>query len=196
LLLLGGSGRRIFCWAGSLTVTGKEPATCTLSTGEEKKEGSKLLRLKLPDSSSPPSLSLASSGTSTLGGSSTLKASELNGERVLAGSLLRAGLAKMYCTFSSFSPSGMKPVRSGALSCWKGSVLLLARSTDSRNPGLKVDVVKGRGSRGELWTLRGLARGESKYWISRLFNPPEGSTLFAAALASAAELSLIPVTSL
>ena len=167
MLLLGGSCLRRFCWAGSLTVTGKDPATCTLSTGEEKKEGSKLLRLKLPDSSP---LSFGNSGTRTFGGSSTLNASELNGERVLAGSLLRAGLAKMYCTFSSFSPSGMKPVRSGALSCWKGSVLLLARSTDSRNPGLRVDVVKGRGSRGELCTLSGFARGESKYWISTLFN--------------------------
>ena len=175
---------------------GREPATCTLSTGEEKKEGSKLLRLKLPDSSSSSSTKSGTS-SSTLGGSSTLKASELNGERVLAGSLVRAGLAKMYCTFSSFSPSGMKPVRSGALSCWRGSVLLLARSIDSRKPVLAVDVVNGRGSRGALCTLSGLARGESKYSISTLFNSlVAGSTLFEEDLASAAELSLIPVTSL
>merc|ERR1719394_207043 len=62
-LLLGGpcsttGGRLMFCWGGSRTVMGREPATCTLSTGE----GNKLLRLKLPDSSFSSSTKSGTSG--------------------------------------------------------------------------------------------------------------------------------------
>ena len=64
-------------------------------------------------------------GARAFGGSSTLSAEELKGDKVI-GRLVDffTSEANTYWTLSSLSASGMNPVRSGALSCLKGSLSL------------------------------------------------------------------------